>query len=56
MDTWKFFNITHREHVLCNPMSVEKFRELIALLRLEPGDQVLEIATEEIVGRSLTIQ
>ncbi|MCP4609515.1 MAG: methyltransferase domain-containing protein [Planctomycetes bacterium] len=45
MDMRKFFDITHREHVLCNPMSVEKFRELIALLRLGPGDRVLEIAT-----------
>jgi len=45
MDMWKFYGITHREHVLCNPMSVDKFQELIALLRLEPGDRVLEIAT-----------
>ena len=45
MDRWKYFDITHREHVLCNPMSVEKFEELIALLRLEPGAQVLDIAT-----------
>ena len=44
MDRWKYFEITHREHVLCNPMSVEKFEELVALLRLEPGAQVLEIA------------
>ncbi len=45
MDPWKYFDITHREHVICNPISVEKFEELIALLRLEPGAQVLEIAT-----------
>jgi SAM-dependent methyltransferase len=45
MELWKFFDITHREHVFCNPMSVEKFEELIALLRLEPEDRVLEIAT-----------
>lgn len=45
MDRWKFFDITHREHVFCNPMSVEKFEELIALLRLRPGDRVLDIAT-----------
>jgi len=45
MNRWKFFDIAHREHVLCNPMSVEKFEELVALLRLEPGAQVLEIAT-----------
>jgi SAM-dependent methyltransferase len=45
MEIWKFFDITHREHVFCNPMSIEKFEELIALLRLEPKDRVLEIAT-----------
>jgi len=45
MDQWKFFDITHREHVLCNPMSVEKLEELVGLLRLVPGTQVLEIAT-----------
>ncbi|MCP4603569.1 MAG: class I SAM-dependent methyltransferase, partial [Proteobacteria bacterium] len=45
MELWKFFDITHREHVFCNPMSVEKFEELIALLRLESNDRVLEIAT-----------
>jgi SAM-dependent methyltransferase len=45
MDLWKFFDITHREHIFCNPMSVQKFEALIALLRLEPDDRVLEIAT-----------
>ena len=45
MELWKFFDITHREHVFCNPMSVEKFETLIALLRLAPKDRVLEIAT-----------
>ena len=44
MDQWKYFDIIHREHVLCNPMSVEKIDELIALLRLKPGARVLEIA------------
>ncbi|MBS1112435.1 MAG: methyltransferase, partial [Nitrospirae bacterium] len=29
MDMWKFFNITHREHILCNPMSLEKLEQLI---------------------------
>jgi SAM-dependent methyltransferase len=45
MDLWKYFDITHRDHVYLNPMSVEKFEELIALLRLPPGAHVLEIAT-----------
>ena len=45
MDMLKFFDITHREHVLCNPMSLEKFEQLIALLPLKPGACVLDIAT-----------
>jgi SAM-dependent methyltransferase len=45
MELMKFFDITHREHVYCNPMSVEKFEELIALLKLESEDRVLEVAT-----------
>ena len=44
MDRWKYFDITHKQHVLCNPMSVQKFDELIALLQLNPGAKVLEIA------------
>ena len=36
MDMWKFFNITHREHILCNPMSLEKLEQLITLLPLKP--------------------
>lgn len=45
MDTWKFYDITHREHLFCNPMSEEKFQEFISLLRLKEGAQVLDIAT-----------
>jgi len=45
METWKFFDITHKEHVICNPSSLEKFQRLIDLLRLSPGDRVLELAT-----------
>ena len=45
MDKWRFFDIIHREHVICNPMSLNKFEELVALTRLEPGARVLEIAT-----------
>jgi hypothetical protein len=44
MDLWKFFDITHREHVFCNPMSVAKFEDLIGLLRLEPQGRVVDIA------------
>ena len=45
MDMWKFFNITHRECILCNPMSLEKLDQLITLLPLKPGARVLDIAT-----------
>lgn len=44
MDKWKYYDITHREHVLCNPISIEKLEQLIALLRLGSGAQVLDIA------------
>ena len=45
MDMWQFFDITHREPILCNPMSLEKLEELITLLTLKPGSHVLDIAT-----------
>lgn len=44
MDIWKFFDITHREHIVCNPMSMAKLEELMELLRLAPGARVVEIA------------
>ncbi len=44
MDTWKFFDITHREHTICNPSSLEKYQQLIDLLRLPPAARVLELA------------
>ncbi len=44
MDTWKYYDITHREHLVCNPTSVEKLARLVALLRLERGDRVVDIA------------
>ena len=44
MDLWKYFDITHREHVICNPTSVQKIQELIDLVRLDSGARVVEIA------------
>lgn len=44
MDMWKFYDITHREHVVCNPVSEEKLARLVALLRLPTGAQVVDIA------------
>ena len=53
MDRWKYFDITHRFHVVCNPTSVAKLEELIGLMSLEPGSAVLEIACgkSEMLGR-----
>ena len=45
METWKFFDITHKEHVLCNPTSLAKFSRLVELVRLPQGARVLEMAT-----------
>jgi SAM-dependent methyltransferase len=44
MDTWKFYDITHREHVVCNPTSEEKLARLVELLRLPTDAQVVDIA------------
>ena len=44
MDRWKYFDITHRFHVVCNPTSPAKLDAFIELLRLEPGSSVLDIA------------
>jgi SAM-dependent methyltransferase len=44
MDTWKFYDITHREHVVCNPTSEEKLARLVGLLRLPPAAGVVDIA------------
>jgi SAM-dependent methyltransferase len=44
MDIWKFYDITHRRHVVCNPASEEKLAQLVELLRLAPGARVVDIA------------
>lgn len=44
MDRWKFFDICHRDHVVCNPLSVTKLDELVTLSDLSPGARVLDIA------------
>jgi SAM-dependent methyltransferase len=43
MDRWKFYDITHRDHLICNPTSSAKLDELIALLDLPRGAHVLDI-------------
>ena len=44
MDTWKFYDITHREHAVCNPTSEEKLTRLVELLRLPTDAKVVDIA------------
>ena len=44
MDTWKFYDITHREHVVCNPTSNDKLARLVGLLRLPAEARVVDIA------------
>jgi len=43
MDIWRYYAISHRDHVVCNPSSVEVLDELIELLRLPAGARVLDI-------------
>jgi SAM-dependent methyltransferase len=45
MDIWKFFDITHRYHLICNPTSQEKLDGLVELLRLPSGAPVVDIAS-----------
>lgn len=44
MDTWKFYDITHREHVVCNPTSEEKLARLVELVRLPTDARAVDIA------------
>ncbi len=43
MDTWKFYDITHHEHMICNPTSEEKLCRLVELLRLPADGHVVDI-------------
>jgi cyclopropane fatty-acyl-phospholipid synthase-like methyltransferase len=44
MDKWKYYDISHKWHLLCNPVSEEKFERLCKLLKLRQGARVLDIA------------
>ena len=44
MDIWKYYGITHRNHLVCNPTSEAKIDELVGLLPLNPAARVLDIA------------
>jgi SAM-dependent methyltransferase len=43
VDSWKFFDITHADHVYCNPLSPARLEELISLLSLPPSAHVLDV-------------
>lgn len=44
MDRWKFYDIGHRDHTVMNPTSLAKVDEILALLDLPDGAQVLDVA------------
>ena len=44
MDTWKYYDIIHRDHVVCNPTNIDKLARLVGLLRLPPEARVVDIA------------
>ena len=44
MEIWKYYSVTHKYHVVCNPMSIVKLDELVELLKLDPEAYVLDIA------------
>ncbi len=44
MDTWKFYDIIHRSHVVCNPTSEEKLARLVDLVQLPKAARVVDIA------------
>jgi SAM-dependent methyltransferase len=44
LDRWKYFDITHRDHIVCNPLSLAKLDELVGLLAVPAGARVLDIA------------
>ena len=44
MDPWKFYHVTHKYHLVCNPMSTAKLDEVIELLTINAEAAVLDIA------------
>ncbi len=44
LDIWKYFDVTHRHHTVCNPMSLTKLDALLGLCALPDGAQVADIA------------
>ncbi len=44
MDIWKYYDITHKEHLICNPTSEKKLDELIDLILFDPGQKAVDFA------------
>jgi SAM-dependent methyltransferase len=44
MDMWKYYDVTHRRHTVCNPMSLEKLDALLELCALPDGARAVDIA------------
>jgi SAM-dependent methyltransferase len=44
MEMWKFYDVTLRRHVVCNPTSEEKLARLVDLVRLPTAARVVDIA------------
>lgn len=44
MDIWKYYDTTHKKHLVCNPMNKDKLEGLFSLLDLKPSSTVLDIA------------
>lgn len=44
MDIWKYYNITHKKHLICNPMNKDRLEGLFSLLDLKPSTTILDIA------------
>lgn len=44
MDIWRYYAVTHADHVVCNPIDPGRIDDLIELLDLAPGAVVWEAA------------
>ncbi len=45
MDMWKYYAITHADHVVCNPTAVDRLDELIGLLDPGPEPRFLDLGS-----------
>jgi SAM-dependent methyltransferase len=42
MDSWKFYHITHEDHIVMNPTSEEKLGKVVEFLQLQPGSRAID--------------